>query len=732
MILKYKYPFITSIIIILAVIMTSYTGVFKNINDNIYDYYLQLNKSNVLNNQVVIVKIDEKTIKKLGSWPIDRHYYSDLLEIIFDNGAKVAGIYLEFSTPIDQAGNDLLLKSLREHPIVTLTPYTFNRSEPDNEYWNEIRANVNLSHDILNVDKNEFVRNFSPVLNQTPSFSLAVLNAYDKKAFNYNKPDNSICLKKQIYDNANRLKSPINYKTPFYQFKSYSLSDILDGNYQKDDFKDRIVLVGLTKERLIPFYKTPLSTKFSFSGKVPPIVIQAQIIDAFLNDRLVNIPDSIYLYIFIIVYIPLLIVILKQHNIVRQVVTLSILSIMEVLLSFIIFTTITYWISPLLFLCSNLYILIITTLITHFKVSNFLDRYIGELSNKKEVSSKDASVDNKLLTLKEITSLIEKDRDILDTILNSFKSIIVLFNENGEIIYTNSQNSILPLTMLLKEICFIELKTLLEEKEDKDYRKYFNFNNLEIEFIANKARDNLYTGVFNDITEISQINETKNTIARMLSHELKTPLTSILLSCDAVLGVNKKDRLENYIGRIIDQAEFIKEIIIDFLELNKIEMSEFQLNKSPFNICSLFDTIIKGFIDITESKNIVINTNLDLYPSLEISGDKKYLTIVFKNLIDNAIKYSSPGSEVVINCEELEDTIQISVIDQGFGIEDECLDALFKKFYRIKTSQTEEIQGTGLGLSFVKKIIELHQATINVKSEVNKGSTFIVSLPKGL
>lgn len=732
MISKFKYSFITSIIIILTVIMTSYTGVFKNINDNIYDYYLQLNCSKDLNNQIVIVKIDDKTIKKLGAWPIDRKYYSDLAKIIFDNGAKVAGIYLEFSNPVDQKSNESFLKSLKKYPIVALTPNIFNKTESEGESWDKISTDIILSHDILNVDKNEFVRNFSPVLNQSPSFSLAVLSVYDKKAFKYSKPEDSIYLNKQVYANAKHLKTFINFKTPYYKFKSYSLADVLAGNYQKDVFKDKIVLVGLTKERLVPFYKTPLSTKFSYSGKVPPIVIQAQIIDAFLNDRLLKTPDSLYFYLFIIVYIPLLIVIFKQHSIVRQVVILLTLSIIEILFSFVIFITLSYWISPLLFLCSNLYILIITTLITHFKVSSFLDNYIGELTNKKEVASTDSSVDNKLITLKEITSLIEKDRDILDTILNSFTSVIVLFNENGKIIYTNSQNSRLPLKDLLKEIDFVELKTSVDDNKDRDYRKYFKFNNLEIEFIANKARDNLYSGVFNDITEISQINETKNTIARMLSHELKTPLTSILLCCDAVLGVNKKDKLENYIGRIINQAEFIKEIISDFLELNKIEMSEFELNRTSFCIQSMFTVIIEGFKDLGESKNILIKSNLDLCPSLEISGDKQYLTILFKNLIDNAIKYSNPGTEINIHCEELNNSIQISVIDQGFGMEEKYLEALFKKFYRVKTSQTEEIQGTGLGLSFVKKIIELHNATIEVKSEVNKGSTFIVTLPKGL
>lgn len=730
MILKYKHLLITSIIIILAVVVSSYTSLFKNLNDNIYDYYLQLNKSDTTNKQIVIVKIDEKTIKDLGPWPIDRSYYSELAKILFDNGAKVAGIYLEFSSPVGEDSDLTFITSLSKYPIVTLTPYTFNLKQPENEYWGKIKANVILSHDILSINQNEFVRNYSPVLNKTPSFSLAVLNAFNNKDFNYNKSENTVSLKHNIFNKAGQQSLSINFKTPFYDFKTYSLVDVLSGNYNEDAFKDKIVLVGITKERMIPFYKTPFSKKFSFSGKVPPLVIQAQIIDSILNDEYLNTPDTIILYLILVLYIPLLVTVLRKLSILRQIFILFSLSVIEILISFGVFSAITYWISPLLFLCANIYILIITSLITHFKVSNFLDTYIKELTGKKDNLSIDASVDNKLVTLKEITSLIEQDRDILDTILNSFKSAIVLFDENGEVVYSNNRVEQLPLNNLLKEVNFSEFKLIVDQDKNKDYRKYFNFNNLEIEFIANKARDNLYAGIFNDITEISQINETKSTIARMLSHELKTPLTSIILCCDVILGIKNKDKLDNYIYRIINQAEFIKEVISEFLELNKIEFAEFQLQKEKILLVDLFTSIIEGFKDLLDNKNITIKDNLDKFSSLQLNGDKKYLIIVFKNLIDNAIKYTNPDTEITIQCEELDNAVQISITDQGFGMQEEDLENLFKKFYRIKTSQTEEIQGTGLGLSFVKKIIDLHNATIDVKSEVNKGTTFIITLPK--
>ncbi|MEW5819716.1 MAG: CHASE2 domain-containing protein [Cyanobacteriota bacterium] len=714
----------------MSVIISSYSSLFIDFNNNIYDYFLQLNRSKNVNKQIVIVKIDEKTIKEIGQWPISRNSYSDFLDIIFSKGAKAAGFYLEFSSPSDSNSNQHFINSLKKFPVTLLTPYTFNIKKLNNKYWNKIENNAILAHDVLNTDKDEVVRNISPIFNNTPSFSLAILNLYDKKKYSFSKTDNVLFLNGIKFQNANTLKIPVNFKTPWFDFRDYSLIDILNNKFPESAFKDKIVLLGLTKERSTGFYKTPFSKKFSFSGKIAPIFIQAQIIDSILNFDLLYKPDVIYIYLILLAYVPFIIILLKEYNIIKQIITLCFISLIEITLSFATFKYLNCWIFPLYFISSNIYVLVFSSIISHVKVSKFLDSYIGELTHKTETDSdlySESSVDNKLITLKKITTLIEYDRDILDTVLNSVRSLIVLFDEEGKVIYSNSLCSDLNLENLLPLINFHDLKTTIEDKQD--YHKFFNYKNKEIEFIASKARENLFTGVFNDITEISQINETKHTIVRMLSHELKTPLTSILLCCDAVIGVNTNQKLENYINRIINQTEFIKEIITDFLELNKIEISEFQLHKTQININELINFVISGFEEIIKAKDITIKVNVTGSEDLQLSGDKKYLTILFKNLIDNAIKYSPDKTEIAIHITSNNDNISISIKDQGFGMEEKYINKLFQKFYRIKTDQTEHIQGTGLGLSFVKKIVELHNGTIEAQSQINAGSTFIVTLP---
>lgn len=730
MLSKYKYTIIISVFLLLAVTISSSSGLFKNINNNIYDYYLELNQTRQKNSRLVLVKIDDKTIKELDGWPIKRTAYVQLLEIIFKNKAQAAGFFLEFSSQVDKKNDELFLKALQRYPTIVLTPFTFNTKKPDTTYWQKLTHSTILSHDVLISDEDEVVRNFIPVLNNVPSFAFALLNTYNNKQFSFKEISNTVYIKQKPFTQANSTLIPVHFKTSQFNFPSYSLVDVLNHKVNGNVFNNKIVLIGLTKERSTAFYKTPFSKNNSISNKIAPIYIQAQIIDAFLNYSLISKLDPVYIFIFLVVYIPIIVKIIKELNIPRQVSIIMAISVLELLLTYAAFKLFHFWISPLYMLVSNLYMLIIITIVSQLKVSRFLDSYLEELEAKTDQqtsSASELSVDSKLHTLKEITSLIEKDRDIFDTVLSSVRSLIVLFNKEGEVIYSNTKSSALSIEALITRIDF---KTALNAlKTDQKYSCYFKHNNKEFEFILNKAREDLFTGVFNDITEIAQINETKNTIVRMLSHELKTPLTSIMLSCDCLFALNTNEKLENYINRIIGQTDFIREIISDFLELNKIEIAEFELHKTPLNIQDLFDSLTEHFADICESKTIKLNLNYKNLPAPVINADKKYLTIAFKNLIDNALKYSPENTEINIQFGIVESNLQVLFIDQGYGMEQDCIEKLFKKFYRIKNDKTEHIQGTGLGLSFVKKIIELHNGTINVASQPGLGTTFTVSLP---
>jgi len=557
---------------------------------------------------------------------------------------------------------------------------------------------------------------------------LSLLSLYDPERFSDKPPYR---LKGEIIGNTEYFKMAINYKTPIYLFDKVSLVDVIDDHYPPDLFRDKIVIAGVTKTGLVDKQTTPLSKKFHFSGTVPPLYLQAQVIDNLLNYPLVFKVDSLFIYILLLIYVPVLIIQSRHQDIVKQLmVVVILLSLVEMVLVFLVFKYFYYWIPFYILIIANILVFILILITANIKVSRFLDNYISELRSKTDPNTAvtlEKAVDDKLVTLKEVTELIEKDRYILDTVLNTIKNSVILFDIKGKIIYYNHPEEHLSLEALLKEISFDEI---LKELKDKEvYRKYFCLKNRQFEFIANSANEKLFTGVFNDITEITQINETKSIIVKMFSHEMKTPLTTILLSCDYLFSSNKDNSLNAYIEKIATQTEFLKEIITDFLELNKLEIPEFQLEIVTIDIYELLYSVKESLKVISSNKNICIEIEKPEDKTIKLEGDRKYLSILFKNIIDNALKYSSENTKIFIKTLVQDNNVVIFIEDQGFGMTEEEAKKLFNKFYRVKNEKTEAISGTGLGLSFVKKIVELHHGSIKVSSSPDMGSVFTVSLP---
>ena len=728
MLAGHKYYVINTFIIMICLLLISNASLFKDFNNNIYDNFLQFNKTEKKQKEIVIIEIDSESIEKLGIWPLNRSIYNELLDTIFKEGAKVAGFYIDFTVPSRPKIDNEFIETLKKYPTVILDPFIFSSGQPESEFWQKIKVSVSFGHNIIRIEKDGIVRNCSPLLNKVPSFALSVLNLYDKEAFSYKK---TVILNNIIYPKTDTIKISINYKTPWYNFKRLSLADVLKGNYHKGIFKDKIVLIGLTKETLTNFYTTPFSKKYAFSGCLAPIFIQAQIIDSLLHYKPIFKVENYLLLLVMILYIPLILIFFRHSTLLRQLLIIVLLfTLVEISIIYLIFTSYFIWIPPALLIIANTLIFIMMTVTSNIKISKFLDSYIYDLSDtidEPRVIKTDVSVDDKLLTLKEVTTIIENDRFIFDTVLNSVKSNIVLFDHDGNIIYSNTPENYHNIDLLTHQINFTVLKAEVDKNDV--YKEIIEFKNKHFEFIASKAKNHLYTGVFNDITEMTHIAETKTTITRMLTHELKTPMTTILLCCDSLFSLNKENSLNKYISKIADQTDFIKDIISNFLELNKLEIPEFTLEESNINIQNLLSTIIEDFMMIAESKNISIKYITETDNPIIFSGDIKYFNIAFKNLIDNAIKYSPNNTTVSIDCKILDSTIVISITDEGFGIDPLYINHLFNKFYRIKNDNTNAIKGTGLGLSFVKKIIELHNGNIEVQSEINKGSTFRIQLP---
>ncbi|MBZ9609288.1 HAMP domain-containing histidine kinase [Clostridium estertheticum] len=220
-----------------------------------------------------------------------------------------------------------------------------------------------------------------------------------------------------------------------------------------------------------------------------------------------------------------------------------------------------------------------------------------------------------------------------------------------------------------------------------------------------------------------------------VSHELKTPLnvifaTTQLLNMYCTNGSldQKKDSIIKYIASIKQNSYKLSKMINNIVDLSKIEAGFFKLNLSNNNIVEFVEEIAMSVTNFTDSKGLKIIFDTDTEEKI-IACDPEKVERVVLNLISNAIKFSDEGDDIFINVNDKNEFVEISVKDTGVGIEDKYLDMIFDRFNQVDNSLSRNAEGTGIGLSLVKSIVELHGGSISVESEFGSGSTFTVKLP---
>ncbi|MGE0614329.1 MAG: ATP-binding protein [Bacteriovoracia bacterium] len=229
---------------------------------------------------------------------------------------------------------------------------------------------------------------------------------------------------------------------------------------------------------------------------------------------------------------------------------------------------------------------------------------------------------------------------------------------------------------------------------------------------------------------LTQVEELKTNFLQLVTHDLKTPvariqgLSEVLLS-KAAANLEPKDR--ETLNSIIVSTDELNHFITTILELTKVESNELNVSLQSKDVNQLLEGVIQRFRAAARAKEIDIVASLE--PLFPIKLDPTLISKVFSNLIDNAVKYSPPGSKVEISSQERDGHIEVQVKDHGIGLSREELENLFTKFYRAKNDTTTKIAGTGLGLYLTKYFVESHAGEVRVESQEGQGSTFIIRLP---
>jgi len=236
------------------------------------------------------------------------------------------------------------------------------------------------------------------------------------------------------------------------------------------------------------------------------------------------------------------------------------------------------------------------------------------------------------------------------------------------------------------------------------------------------------------IYEQRRVSEIKNDLINNITHELKTPISIISLACQAL---NDEDMIKiegirnNYINMIGQENKRLGSLVENILQSAVMEKGDFKMKFKKLNAGEKIDSALKSFKMRLSERNFNVVLNIQTEP-LVVEADETHFTNMIFNLIDNAIKYSKPGDKnplLEIGAFAKDGVMYLSVEDNGIGINKEDHKKIFDKLYRVSTGNVHNVKGYGLGLNYVKSIVDRHKGSIDVKSELGKGSKFTVKMP---
>lgn len=231
-----------------------------------------------------------------------------------------------------------------------------------------------------------------------------------------------------------------------------------------------------------------------------------------------------------------------------------------------------------------------------------------------------------------------------------------------------------------------------------------------------------------------KLNKIKSDFINNMTHELKTPLATISLAVDALKNEKvqaNKEKTDYFNSIIKEENKRMNKHVETILQAATMERQELKLNMKPLSVHAIIENVLSNFRLQLEEKNG--NANLLLNASNDVvSADETHFTNLISNLIDNAIKYSKEKLQINITTHSTSKVLVIKIEDNGIGMNKETVKRIFEKFYRAHTGNIHNVKGFGLGMSYVKTVVDAHKGKIRVESVLGKGSTFTLEIPLAL
>ena len=390
---------------------------------------------------------------------------------------------------------------------------------------------------------------------------------------------------------------------------------------------------------------------------------------------------------------------------------------------------------------SILLILIIGKIISKYVIIYPVDKLMK--SGDKTAVGKENVIDAMTSELKQKLSEVSTQKNQIETILLHMTDGIIAFNREGEIILINPAAkqllSIRPedntfddifskfnLNINMEKIIYLENWTSTEQRlevEDKYVDIYF------APFKDEKERPEGVIAVIQDITEHVKLDNMQKEFVADVSHELKTPITSIMGYADTLLeGDYDKETQEKFLNVIATESRRMARLVTDLLTLSRYDNNKNKTKKVQFDLGELVKKCQEKLAIEIKKKNHDVKCFVTADVPL-VYADKDDIERVILNILTNSIKYTKENGEIKIYVGFVYNDAYIKIFDNGIGIPEEDLSRIFERFYRVDKARTREMGGTGLGLSIAKEILDKNGGSIDIKSVVGKGTEVVIKIP---
>jgi len=342
-----------------------------------------------------------------------------------------------------------------------------------------------------------------------------------------------------------------------------------------------------------------------------------------------------------------------------------------------------------------------------FKEEDLLNRHIIDLISSKY----------KTETMKAFNDIINgKPERAFEASLNSYSGNEILFGINARPLYSDGKMS--EIVLVGKDIT--RLREVTDEIEDLKVKLIEANRIISIEHQRSNQRKSF----------LEELNKMKSDFVSNISHELRTPLASIIGFSETIdSDPDMPDAMKSEFNTtILNEGKRLARLINDILDISKLEGGGIDIVYVRFDVILMLNEVIDAHIKSAQAKNITLSRELPEEEIL-IDADKERILQTIGRLLNNAVKFTNEKGRIKVIAKNLFNEIEIIISDTGIGIPETDLPFIFQKFYRVSRPGTE-IPGTGLGLVFVKQIIDLHKGFITVQSDVGKGTTFAIKIPK--